>query len=248
MPWGGVNLGANYTVANGAAVAGGLVNVFSQFSTGNSSVHPVRGPLNRDFPISTRLAVPYNNQGAGRVATGYTKSLSVVINCFDCHNNTTGTLSTLRTMIAHGTNNTTMVRGTFYVASGTLCPSCHTGYTGTSNHGSGSAMNGSSNGNEGFNNACYNCHSSKGTAGAPARPIAASDYHGFNRLLSGNLWPTVNSRPYAFIRAWTGTAYHRPYRASEFTTGSATCGTGTCPANGAVGDGSNRTYTPGGSY
>lgn len=152
-------------------------------------------------------------------------------------------------MVAHGTNNTDMVRGTFYVSGGTLCGACHSGYTVTGNHGSGSAMNGSSNGNEGFNNACYACHSSKGTATAPARPISASDYHGFNKLLSGNNWPAPGLRPYGFIRAWTGTAYHRPFTANtEFTTGSATCGTGTCPSNGAVGDGSTRTYTPGGAY
>src|SRR6185369_10240044 len=49
------------------------------------------------------------------------------------------------------------------------------------------------------------------------------DQHGNNALVGGGLWTgvTPNSRPYAFIRGWTGGAYHRPLRSSEFTTGSA---------------------------
>lgn len=243
MPFGGYNLGANYTVLNGAAQAGGVVNAKTQFATTNSSVHPVLGPRNSDYPVNTRLAAPYNNIGTTRVAGAHNLANSVVLNCFDCH--TTGTSLTNRTIVAHGSAST--LRGTIYATSPTLCSSCHTGYTVTGNHGSGSAM-ASSTGrtDEGFNNNCHYCHSSGSTK--PARPRPAQDYHGFNSLVSGGLWPTVNSRPYAFIRAWSGTAYHRPYRSSEFTTGSATCGAGTCPTGGAVGDGSNRTYTPGGTY
>ena len=237
MPWGGVNLGANYTVANGAAVVGGVIDTKTQFATTNSSVHPVLGPRNKDYPIATRLAVPYNNIGTtpvARASGAHNKTDSVVLNCFDCH--TTGTSLTTRTIAAHGTNNATMVRGTFYVASPSLCIACHVGYNAapgtTSSHGAGSAGVWGGNNGEAATTNCAYCHSSTGLNTAPARPRPAQDYHGFNSLVGGGLWPTVNSRPYAFIRGWTGTAYHRPYRSSEFTTGSATCGAGTCPGNG----------------
>jgi predicted CxxxxCH...CXXCH cytochrome family protein len=244
MPFGG---STGYTVAsgNGVTVAGGTINVFSQFSSGNSSVHPVRAPLNRDFPIASRLSAPYNNQVAGRVAAGGTKTLSVIINCFDCHNNNTGTLKTLRTISAHGTNNTAQVRGTFYVSGPTLCTACHTGYTSTSNHGSGSAMNGSSDGSEGWNTNCHNCHAS--TTTKPARPIPAADYHGFNKLLSGGNWTGTgaNQRPFAFIRNTTTYIGHRPKASTEWTTGNATC---VGDSTHCAGKNGTQAYTPGGQY
>jgi hypothetical protein len=243
MPWGGVNLGATYTVANGAAVAGGLINVFSQFSTGNSAFHPVRGPLNRDFPLSTRLNAPYNSQGSGRVAAGGTKTLSVVLNCFDCHNAAAAPL-TRRTISAHG--NAAMIRGTDY-STQPLCTVCHAGYTVSSNHASGSAWSSTGQQHNASQN-CHYCHGSNTGQTAPARPTPAQDYHGNNALVGGGLWPTINSRPYAFIRGWSGTAYHRPFRSTEFTTGSATCGAGTCPGGQSVANGTTTTYTPGGSY
>jgi predicted CxxxxCH...CXXCH cytochrome family protein len=249
MPWGGVNLGATYTVANGAAAAGGVVNVKGQFTTTNSSYHPVLGPLNRDFPAATRLVAPYNNNGS-RAGTSGTKTNSVVLNCFDCHNTPTTPLTT-RTVAAHG--NAATLRGTIYAfgAVSTLCTTCHTGYTNASTHAAGSAWSATGSSHNVARN-CQDCHGTyQTTSAAPARPIRAQDYHGNNALNGGGLWPTVNSRPYAFIRGWGGTAYHRPFRASEFTTGSATCGAGTCPSGGSggqVGDGSVRTYTPGGSY
>jgi hypothetical protein len=246
MPFGGINLGTNYTVANGAAAAGGLVDTLSQFATTNSSYHPVTAPLNRDFPAASRLAAPYNNNGA-RTGTSGTKTLSVVINCFDCHN--TPAPLTTRTIISHG--NAVTLRGTVYAlgAVSTLCSTCHTGYTVAGTHSTGSAWSATGSSHNSARN-CQDCHGSYKTA-APVRPVRAQDYHGNNALVGGGLWPTVNSRPYAFIRAWSGTAYHRPLRSSEFTTGSATCGAGTCPSGGSggnVGDGSNRTYTAGGSY
>lgn len=248
MPFGGVNLGANYTTTNDAIAAGGTINVAKQFATTNSSVHPVLGPRNKDYPLATRLAVPYNNIGAGRTDGGHVKADSVVLNCFDCHNSSTPL--TNRTIVAHGNANT--LRGTIYVASPTLCTTCHVGYNASpgtnSSHGAGSAGQWGGNNGENATTNCWACHSSTGTTTRPARPIPAQDYHGNNALVGGGLWPTINSRPYAFIRGWSGTAYHRPYRSSEFTSGSATCGAGTCPSNGQVGDGSTRTYSPGGSY
>ncbi len=243
MPFGGIALGATYTAANGAIGTQGLVDVKTQFTTTNSSYHPVLGNLNRDFPLSTRLAVPYNGQVAGRVAAGAVKTLSVIINCFDCHN--AGTALTTRSVSAHG--NAAWLRGTVYAAQPTLCTTCHTGYTNASTHATGSAWSVTGSSHNAAQN-CHYCHGSNTSTTRPARPLGAQDYHGNNALVGGGLWPTVNSRPYAFIRGWSGTSYHRPFRSTEFTTGSATCGTGTCPGGQTVGDGANRTYTPGGSY
>jgi hypothetical protein len=254
MPFGGIALGTGYTAANDAIGTQGLIDVKKQFALTNSSRHPVLGPRLKDFPYSTRLAAPYNNIGTARDAngtTGHATANSVVMNCFDCH--TTAALPTTRTTVSHG--NAETVRGTSYVASPTLCLACHIAsgtnqYGGnTQHHGTGSAWaaTGSSHGTS-VMAPCHNCHGSNTNTTKPARPRPAQDYHGSNALASGGLWPTVNSRPYAFIRGWSGTAYHRPYRASEFTTGSAQCGAGTCPGGGQVGDGSTRNYTPGGTY
>ena len=247
MPFGGIALGTTYTAANGAIGTQGTINVFSQFSSGNSSRHPVRGSRVKDFPYSTRLAAPYSNVGTTRnanAATGHTTALSVVINCFDCHNTVTSPL-TLRTVAAHG--NAVTLRGTVYAATATLCTTCHIGYTISGTHGTGSAWSATGSSHNASTN-CHYCHGSNTSTTAPARPIRAQDYHGSNALVGGGKWPTVASRPFAFIRGWSGTAYHRPYRSSEFTTGSATCGAGTCPGGGQVGDGSVRTYTAGGTY
>ena len=246
MPFGGINLGANYTIANDAAAVGGLIDVASQFVSTNSSYHPLTAPLNRDFPAATRLAAPYNNNG-GRAGTSGTKTLSVVLNCFDCHN--TPAPLTTRTIIAHG--NAASLRGTIYAsgAASTLCTTCHTGYTVSGTHSTGSAWSATGSSHN-VSRDCQACHGSQTTSTRSARPLGAQDYHGNNALVGGGLWTgvTPNSRPYAFIRGWTGGAYHRPLRSSEFTTGSATCGAGTCPIGGQVGDGSTRTYTAGGSY
>lgn len=251
MPFGGVDLGVDYIPINDAIAPGGTINVAKQFATTNSSNHPVLGPVNKDYPTSDRLAVPYNNISTTptpRTDGQHNKTDSVVLNCFDCH--TTGTSLTNRTIVAHG--NAVTLRGTIYVASPTLCTSCHLGYNSSpgtnSSHGAGSAGQWGGNNQENALTNCSWCHSSTGLNSRPPRPIPAQDFHGHNALVGGGLWPSVNSRPYAFIRGWTGTAYHRPYRSSEFTTGSATCGTGLCPGNNQVGNGTTRTYTPGGSY
>jgi predicted CxxxxCH...CXXCH cytochrome family protein len=248
MPWGGVNLGTNYTVLNGAAAAGGVINVFSQMSTGNSSYHPVRGPLNKDFPTPARLIAPYNN--FTRAGTSGTKTNGVVINCFDCHNSNAGGLKTLRTISAHGTlaGVTAQVRGTFYATSPTLCTACHSGYTtspGTStSHGTGSAMTGGGlDGAENMNTTCHNCHSSQVTV--PARPIPAADYHGFNKLISGNNWGTLNARPFGFIRNTVNFVYHRAKQSPDYASGTPTCQGGATQCAGQNGTG---TYTVGGTY
>jgi hypothetical protein len=212
-------------------------------------VHPVLGPRNKDFPTAVRLADPYKPTGTR--GTQGTKTDSVVLNCFDCHNQSTPL--TNRTNAAHGAAGT--VRGTIYTATPTLCTTCHLSYAGNyQHHNSGAA--GSAWGATGSNHGtavlpnCHYCHGSNTSAAAPARPRPAQDYHGSNALPGGGLWTNVtpNGRPFAFIRGWSGNAYHRPYRSTEFTTGSAQCGAGTCPGGGQVGDGSTRNYTPGGSY
>ncbi len=254
MPFGGIALGANYTAANNAIGTQGLIDVKSQLTLTNSSVHPVLGSITRDFPYSTRMAVPYNNIGTARDSngtSGHTTASSVVLNCFDCHN--TPTPLTNRTVAAHG--NAQTLRGTIYAsaAASTLCTTCHTGYTAApgsaTNHGTGSAwaVTGSS---HDVRSNCHYCHGSNTGTARAVRPLGAQDYHGNNALVGGGLWPTINSRPYAFIRGWTGGAYHRPYRALEFATGSATCGTGNCPMGGGnqVANGNTTAYTPGGSY
>lgn len=251
MPFNGIALGATYTAANNAIGTQGLVDVKTQFAITNSSRHPVLGSRTKDFPYSTRLAAPYNNIGTTRNAngtTGHTTAASVVLNCFDCHNTATTPL-TLRTVAAHG--NAVTLRGTVYAgsAASTLCTTCHIGYTVAGTHSTGSAwaLTGSS---HNAARGCEYCHGSQTNTTAQVRPIRAQDYHGSNALVGGGLWTgvTPNSRPYAFIRGWSGTAYHRPYRSSEFTTGSATCGAGTCPGGSSVGNGSTRTYGAGGTY
>ncbi len=249
MPFGGVNLGANYTVANGSAQAGGIVNVNNEFATTNTSYHPVRGPLNRDYPWSTRLAAPYNNIGIARDSnTGATHVManSVVINCFDCH--TTGTSLTNRTIVAHG--NAVTLRGTIYTTTPNLCQICHTGYTNAGQHSAGSAMQTNGNGGAGdedMSTLCHKCHSSATTK--PSRPIPAQDYHGNSNLVGGGVWSgsgALNGNVYAFIRNTTTFIGHRPlYRSPQWTTGSATCqGDGThCAANNGT-----QPYTPGGTY
>ena len=256
MPFGGIQLGANYTATNGAIGTQGLINVYSQFSTTYSSVHPVRGSLNRDFPTKARLASPYNNQAGTRVDAGGTKTLSVVINCFDCHN-ASGTPLTTRTIVAHGYT-TTPLRGTVYNnGTNTLCTLCHTGYTSDTTHLAGSAasvVNG--NGGEGMATTCYNCHGDSGdsdgnTLPTTVRPVRAQNYHGFNTMVGGAAkWTAAaGGKPYAFIRntvTFAGTTgYHRPLRGiGELTTGSATCMGG----SGCAGQGAAEIYTPGGQF
>lgn len=253
MPFGGIALGSNYTATNGAIGTQGLINVKAQFTTTYSSVHPVLGPLNRDFPTAARLAAPYNNQVAGRVDAGGVKTLSVVLNCFDCHNTPTTPL-TARTIVAHGSAQT--LRGNVYTNPYTLCQVCHTGYTLGDNHGAGSAMAmATGRSNEGFNSGCYSCHGDSGdTDGAvlptTVRPVRAQGYHGFNTLVGGGVWPTGGGKPYGFIRntvTYAGTGYHRPKVGigelpSDPLGGTCSGGTG-CAGNGGV-----EPYTPGGQY
>ncbi len=253
MPWGGINLGANYTVANGAAVAGGLVNVRDQFAATNSSYHPVTQPLNKDFPTAVRMNDPY--KPIGTRGTSGTLSNSVVINCFDCHNVSGASPLTTRTVAAHG--NAETIRGVATVSGTpsatndvTFCKVCHAGYvTLNSGHAAGSAF--SSNPNKSgmnpyVNYGCNMCHGSN-YATAVVRPVRAMDVHGVNVLPAGSIakagrWSIVGT-PIAFIRNNYNLSNHEPRYAGglTYTPG---CGlpSGTCAQ--AI----KENYTVGGTY
>ena len=252
MPWGATQV-ANYTVANGAAAAGGLVNVKFQVWSSNSSKHPVMAPLNKDFPTQARMVAPYNNftrNGTGGTANW---SLGVVINCFDCHN-TTGRGLTTRTVAAHG--NATGLAGTYFVASPTLCTDCHgTAYATTgAQHGAGSALTtGKSNMSATTFASCHNCHMSN--TALPARPVPAFDIHGFNGLLAtGGAWTYGNgntTRPTAFLRNTVrfATVSPRPKQITRTRIGVLASGTANCGGSSPAGCGDNMSqYTPGGTY
>jgi len=263
MPWGGINLGANYTIVNGAAIAGGLVDVKTQFTTTNSSAHPVLGPRSKDFPTAARMNDPY--KPAGTRGTSGTLSQGVVLNCFDCHN--TPTQLTNRTIVAHG--NAVTIPGVLTItgnapAAGTnqvtFCIVCHIGYDSSTatHHNTGSALNGST--NNGMLNylryACNVCHSS-GYNTAVVRPIRGQDVHGSNVLPTGGLakvlrWSgastgtpaQVNAKPYAFIRNTEILTTHNPLSigGSTYSPG-CTMGNGTPNCSRAF-----QAYTVGGTY
>jgi hypothetical protein len=225
------------------------------FATTNSSVHPVKGPGYNSYASGTRMNAPY-----GVTKTNGTNTTpGVVITCFDCHN-VVGTPLTRRTVTAHG--NAVSLRGTFQVASATLCNICHAGYTtapatNPTSHGPGSALN-SSGLDSGMatylRTRCDACHSSTNTAalgGVPIRPVRSEDAHGFNRLrnptATDTMWPTGATNtypPYAFIRAGY-TTQHKPLSGPSVPTGTATCsgyGSTICSRS------SMGSYSPGGVY
>lgn len=280
MPFGGINLGANYTTANGAAAAGGVVDVAKQFLSTNSSRHPVGAPNNRAYPFSTRLAAPYNGLGTARnanlttgtAASPRVKANSVIMVCDDCH--TTGTSLTTRTITAHGS--ASQIRGTFFVASPTLCTTCHIGvYADNTNgrHNSGSAFAVGTTRANGAMLQCHFCHFSQNEPYAAAsRPRYAQDVHGFNELQGTSAGWTAGTangmRPIAFMRSWATsggswptTASPRPYTATlagpgqfNLAAGQPQCGgtfafngTGTSPAISCSSNG-HTNYSPGGSY
>jgi hypothetical protein len=267
MPWGGINLGANYTVVNGAAVAGGLIDAKTQFATTNSSAHPVLGPRNKDFPTAARFNDPY--KPAGTRGTSGTLSQGVVINCFDCHN--TAARLTNRTVAAHG--NAVTIPGVLTSAPSpaavpaagtnqvTFCIVCHAGYDSSTltHHNAGSALN--ANTNNGMlpylRYGCNICHSS-GWYTAVVRPVRAQDVHGSNVLPVAGLTKTVrwagtstgspaqvNARPYAFIRNTVVVSDHSP-RMIGTTVYSANCNMASTVST--LCNQGLKTYTVGGTY
>ncbi|MEK6744920.1 MAG: CxxxxCH/CxxCH domain-containing protein [Nitrospirota bacterium] len=247
-PFGTTISGATYSsflTANN--VLGGVTNISSHFSTSNSSYHPVLGKQNNSYATATRMTATYNpvTLKTASTLTGW----GALMSCWDCHA-MNGASGTIRSMVtSHGSPTT--VRGSYYVASPTLCLLCHIGgYTNASQHGAGSAVTtAASNMNATTFSSCHNCHLSNTTR--PARPVPAQDAHGFNGLLAAGqpawTWGNGNGmRPIAFIRntARFTTVSPRPRAAPGITTGTATCG-GASPT-GCSDDMSQ--YTPGGRY
>jgi hypothetical protein len=269
MPFGNVDLGANYTVVNGAVAAGDMVDVKKEFATANSSKHPVLGPLNRDFPTAARMNIPYKPTGTR--GTSGTLSQGVVLNCFDCHNVVGTTPLTLRTVTAHG--NAVTIRGTATVSGTasstnypTLCRVCHAGYessTATNGHTAGSALGTGLNANDGMTAylayGCNVCHGSAYTG--VVHPVRAQDVHGVNVLPTGGGTSTarwsgastgspaqVNARPYAFIRNTKDLGTHNPKKigGSTYTPG---CEMGPSGAKGPTcSNQGTKSYTAGGTF
>ncbi len=265
----GQNSGASFRVAGGTATqpfgtsAGTALNVSAHFATGNSSYHPVSGRNNNSYADLSTMNI--FNQTAK--TDGSTTAWGDLITCWDCHDTSTAgrTIGGANaSSTAHGA--TTTLRGTIWVQSPTLCSICHkAGIYNTPNattglHGAGSAFITPSTsqmspgtGANGMNN-CSNCHFS--AIAKPARPVAAIDVHGFNKLTNGLNWPgaAYANRPYAFIRNTVQFKNHRPFRSPENTTGSAGCnlgGTGSTCSHGnmpTTANDTSATYTPGGTY
>jgi predicted CxxxxCH...CXXCH cytochrome family protein len=252
MPFGGVNLGVHYTTANGAASAGGLIDVKTELATANASAHPVLGPRNRAYPTTAFFNAPYNNF----TRTAGTKSNGVVLSCFDCHN--TSTLLITRSVSAHG--NAVTLRGNIWANPASLCTSCHIPNPGGSTlgmHSAGSALNSVTNpGMQSYiNTQCHYCHSS--STNLPVRPVRAQDVHGFDLFAStagsDTMWPkgAIDTyKPYAFFRNtynWGGTTSWKPLSGTSVPAGTATCGGAALNSLNCTGN-NMTTYAPGGAY
>ena len=221
--------------------AGNVMNVFSQFSSGNASYHPVRGRQNNGYATGSRMQAPWGNTTKA-FTKGSTTVYGYLISCFDCHAGSGATGVQSASVVAHG-NTTTVavpmmrsasVQTAVSATSFNLCTTCHAGYTAsTSNHATGSAWaaTGSNhNTNSGTTNGtgCGQCHST-GTNTVGAR---ATDGHGSNAMAdTGSAGNTFGTRPYAFIRNRNNLGNWRP--------GTCQSVSGCTPAT---------AYTPGGVY
>lgn len=236
---------AGSTPTANAPFGGGFtaLNAAGQFSISNSSRHPVLSGRNKDFPTAAKMAVPYKPTGSR--GTSGTRSVGVVMNCFDCHN--TPTPLTTRTVTAHG--NAATIRGTINVSLPTLCIICHTGYTGsTAGHGTGSAFGVVDSNMSGSKvlDLCSNCHASADT---PAPPARAEDVHGVNTVpaavvAKSGRWGAAGAVPIAFIRNTAKLGNHNP----RVVGGTTYTGINLGCNMGCRGTGTMSPYTPGGTY
>jgi predicted CxxxxCH...CXXCH cytochrome family protein len=228
------NTATVYQVATGitsaaGGVAGNVMNVFSQFSSGNASYHPIRGRQNNGYTTGSRMSAPWGNTTKAYVK-GSTTVWGYMLSCFDCHAaNRTGVQTS--TVVAHGNGSTTaaatLIAASAWTATTNLCTNCHAGYTqSTSYHGTGSAW--TAVGQSHNTSVCAQCHTNNSTN---AQGLRAVEAHGFNVMMAGGTGNTFGTRPYAFIRSATNLGNWRP---------------GTCQSTsgctGATG------YTPGGAY
>jgi cytochrome c553 len=264
------NTGTTYYNSTRVALgmAGGVVDVDSQFNTSNASYHPILGKQNNSYIGNSQLVAPWNklpqNKTGGNIST--TLAWGYLISCWDCHAGTgaNGTITTMGSLYgttsAHGGSST--LRGPVW-SSGTnvtrnLCRACHFPANLTSGHGTGSAAS-STNSNPAprMGGACNMCHLSQ--LSKPGRPIPGEDGHGFDSFAPwmGNdkMWPvnrpTVAEqyKPYAFMRnvgttgQWRTTSW-KPKSGPGVPTGTATCGGGGAQC----GTQNHSYYMPGGVY
>jgi len=244
-PFGTTISGATYSgiyTANGSL--GGVVNVASQFNVTNKSYHPVMGKQNTPYTLTTRMVAPWNLVSKNGTSLIYGQ----LITCWDCHapqGTTVMNNSTVHGAPTSSTIDNLPLRGSIFVnnasattATSNLCLNCHVTTGNTTNHGSGSGINSSTNGSMTyFSNRCYYCHSSADTTAAYARPVRGADVHGFNTYYDNSALPAATG--YAFLRRKTLVV-------TQDTTGAAaaSCGNGSgiCGPQGMGG------YTPGGIY
>jgi len=176
--------------------AGGtVIDADTQFATTNASAHPVKGPRQNNYCNTNTMNVPYR---VTKTAGSTTLTNGVVITCWDCHNTSTGSKYTVRTIDAHGSGATASILRGIYSNTNeiqTFCTACHTNYTTYANsaatypHGTRGNMQ-----NAGISGMCKHCHSGTPTE---ARPERAKSVHGFNTRATA--YPS-GQRPFAFLR------------------------------------------------
>ena len=253
--------GSSNTACTTAGDNGCVANVKDSFATTNSSYHPVLGRNNNWYARASRMATPWNLAKINTTTANATE-YGYLMSCWDCHADPADTGTITRTVTAHGGAAT--VRGNPTVPNtaaapalntneASLCKVCHAGYqTGSSTHGSGSALSGNTNNGMTayLNYGCNVCHSSNFNT-AVVRPLRGKDVHGVNALPTAGLakqgrWST-NPRPYAFIRNTATLQNHAPLNISG-TGYSPTCTMTTDTPSGASCNQGARGYTVGGTY
>lgn len=239
----------NTTVA--ANPGGGVLDVASQFASSNRSYHPVLAKQNNSYTANTRMNAPWN----ATKTNGNSTSWGYLMTCWDCHapNGATGVLT--ETGVHGGTlagTDVVPMRGQTYntgtTAATNYCFTCHAGYTDATWHLAGSAFSPNRATMGGIADSCFICHSSAIAAAQPARPIGASDAHGFTTRSTGAAFPAV-SNGYAFVRSegFYGSTYQHLVRQIGATTYSPNC-TGYTAGGICAGRNGMGTYTPGGVY
>lgn len=219
--------------------SGAVMNVFTQFSSGNAAYHPVLGKANNGYVGGTNMKAPWNTATSPAKVYRTNTVYGWLVSCFDCHAAQGATGAQNSTVVAHGNGTTATIphmrqRSEFNqatVAAPNLCTICHADAYATTanNHATGaSGFNGGSSMNVTTMGTCKNCHGTY-TDTLGARAVGA---HGANVTENGAAtYPTTSSRPYAFIRG------------TNWSTGAQYWGPGSC-SNACT----TRTYSPGGVY
>ncbi len=247
----GATAGRPFGAAINANPGSNVLDVASQFASGNRAFHPVLARSNAPYTNAggTRMVAPWN----GVTKTGTAAIYGPLMTCWDCHA-PTGSASTvtLTSSGAHGepltSPNNTALRGQVFTNSNTatttatnLCVFCHVTTGNTTNHGTGSGFtSGTDSGMTYLANRCYYCHSTANSTAKPARPIPSGDVHGYTAMdFAGTAFPSA-TRGYSFFRR-SGL----PVVVRVGGTGSASCGAGSGICSNSMDGGG---YTPGGAY